>query len=115
MTRDECVFCRIVDGAEPAEIVRRWDETIAIVPLRPVTQGHLLVLPSMHVVDALDDPVAAASTMYRAAELAEKPCNIITSVGAEATQTVFHLHVHVVPRQPGDGLALPWTGQAVTA
>jgi histidine triad (HIT) family protein len=39
------------------------------------------------------------------------PCNIITSVGAEATQTVFHLHLHVVPRRFGDGLALPWTGQ----
>ena len=105
---DDCVFCRIVARQEPAEIVREWPETIAIVPLNPVTPGHLLVIPAEHVTDALDDPVVAASTMYRAAELAQRPCNIITSAGAAATQTVFHLHVHVVPRASGDGLALPW-------
>jgi histidine triad (HIT) family protein len=48
--------------------------------------------------------------MSAAAELATPPCNIITSAGSDATQTVFHLHLHVVPRRAGDGLALPWTG-----
>jgi histidine triad (HIT) family protein len=49
-----------------------------------------------------------AAVMRRAAELATPPCNIITSAGTEATQTVFHLHVHIVPREAGDGLELPW-------
>lgn len=47
--------------------------------------------------------------MYRAAEIAPHPSNLITSAGAEATQSVFHLHVHIVPRGENDGLALPWT------
>ena|SRR5579859_4864841 len=108
----DCVFCRIVAGTEPATIVRRWTDAIAIVPLSPVVGGHTLVIPHEHVQDALDAPYVTAQVMLRVASIAAPPCNIITSVGAEATQTVFHLHVHVIPRHPGDGLALPWTGHA---
>jgi histidine triad (HIT) family protein len=114
-TRDSpCVFCAIVEERAPAEIVRRWTDTIAIVPLNPVTPGHVLVIPHAHVKDAASAPVVAGLTMQRAAELAGwryGSANIITSIGAEATQTVMHLHLHVVPRAAGDGLALPWTGQ----
>ncbi|HEY3477867.1 MAG TPA: HIT domain-containing protein, partial [Streptomyces sp.] len=72
-----------------------------------------LVVPRVHVADAGVDPDVTAAVMRRAAELAGvvESANIITSVGAAATQTVFHLHVHVVPRRVGDGLALPWTNQ----
>jgi histidine triad (HIT) family protein len=111
----ECVFCSIVAGSAPAAIVRRWDDAIAIVPLNPVTPGHVLMIPAEHVSDATVDPDVTAVAMRRAAELAEPPCNIITSAGAEATQSVAHLHVHIVPRRKGDGLALPWTGQYVEA
>lgn len=104
-----CVFCAIVAGTEPATVVRRWDDAIAIVPLGPVTPGHVLVIPAVHVQDATVDPDVTAVAMRRAAELADAPCNIITSAGREASQTVPHLHVHIVPRTFGDGLALPWT------
>lgn len=108
-----CVFCDIVHGRAPAEVVHRWDDAVAFVPLNPVTPGHVLVVPNEHVKNAIEDPVVTAQAMYRAADLAARyaPCNLITSVGAVATQTVYHLHLHVVPRRPGDGLALPWTGQ----
>jgi histidine triad (HIT) family protein len=106
---DDCVFCRIVAEVEPARFIRRWTDAIAIVPLNPVTDGHLLVIPHQHVVDATDAPYVAANTMLRAASIASPPCNLITSAGTEATQTVRHLHIHVVPRRDGDGLALPWT------
>jgi histidine triad (HIT) family protein len=81
-----------------------------------VTDGHLLVVPTVHVRDATQDPGVTAFTMAAAAELAKEagPCNIITSAGAEATQTVFHLHLHIVPRREGDGLTLPWTTQEDT-
>jgi histidine triad (HIT) family protein len=81
-------------------------------PLHPVAPGHMLVVPRPHVRDATEDPVLTGWVMAAAARLAARvgDCNIITSVGPAATQTVFHLHVHVVPRRPGDGLALPWTG-----
>jgi histidine triad (HIT) family protein len=80
---------------------------MAIVPLRPVTPGHLLVIPYDHVDDALADPEISAIVMRRASEIAPYPCNLITSVGREATQSVFHLHLHIVPRAKDDGLALP--------
>src|SRR5436305_1197385 len=112
---DGCVFCRIVEGTEPATIVRRWATAIAIVPLNPVTDGHVLVLPTDHVRDATVRPEVTARVMRRAAQLAYPPCNIITSAGAEASQSVPHLHIHVVPRREGDGLMLPWTKRSIAA
>jgi histidine triad (HIT) family protein len=79
-----------------------------------VTEGHILVIPKRHVRDALHNPDVTARTMQRAAELGacrKRSMNLITSVGAVATQTVFHLHIHLVPRREGDGLQLPWGGQ----
>jgi histidine triad (HIT) family protein len=111
----DCVFCRIVAGTAPATVVRRWPMlgAIAIQPRGGCTSGHLLVIPTVHVPDVGTDPAVSALTMAAAAELAaELPaCNVITSKGADATQTVFHLHVHVVPRVADDGLPLPWTPQ----
>lgn len=106
-----CVFCDIVSGRAPAEVMNIWPDALAIIPLGPVTPGHVLVLPRRHVTDATTDPEVTAATMRRAAEIASWPSNIITSVGGPATQTVFHLHVHVVPRREGDGLMLPWSGR----
>jgi histidine triad (HIT) family protein len=85
-------------------------------PLNPVTPGHLLVVPWEHIPDAASGPDIAADVMRWAALTVQRlgvPANIITSVGAGATQSVFHLHIHIVPRRLGDGLHLPWTGQGV--
>lgn len=109
----QCVFCAIVRHEAPAEYVAEWPEAVAIRPLKPVVPGHILVLPSRHVRDAAEDPDVTMVTMHAAAVLAQlvmpKDFNLITSAGEAATQTVFHLHVHLVPRRVGDGLALPWT------
>lgn len=109
-----CPFCEIVAGRAPATIVGEWYSDIAITPLNPVTDGHVIVIPRVHVPDATTSANVSGQTMRQAARLARKigPCNIITSVGAEATQTVMHLHMHIVPRVEGDGLHLPWTGAA---
>ncbi len=109
MPTDPCAFCEIIAGRLPATVVRTWGAVaIAIEPLNPVTPGHLLVIPREHVTDATADPWWASATMRCAAELAVPPCNIITSAGRAATQSVFHLHLHIVPRRENDGLALPW-------
>lgn len=108
---DDCVFCQIVAGDAPAEVVRDWPEAMAIVPLGPVVPGHTLVIPKAHVADFTENAETSAATMHRASELAaemRQPMNLITSKGREATQSVFHLHLHLVPRTEGDGLALPW-------
>ncbi|WP_410614240.1 HIT family protein [Amycolatopsis sp. lyj-109] len=126
-----CVFCDIAAGAAPATVVRRWraprwsarhwveflrgdrrrGEVIAVRPRGGVNDGHVLVIPRAHVADAGVDPAVSARTMACAAELLgeHQAANIITSRGSAATQTVFHLHIHVVPRAAGDGLPLPWT------
>ncbi|SIO84636.1 HIT family protein [Nocardiopsis sp. JB363] len=109
-----CVFCRIADGTAPATVVRQWPDALAIRPRSGgVNDGHLMVIPRTHVQDAGVDAAVTAATMARAAELmAQLPtANLITSKGAAATQSVFHLHVHVVPRAAGDDLPLPWTPQ----
>jgi histidine triad (HIT) family protein len=110
---DRCVFCAIVAGEAPAQMVASIPGSIAVRPLNPVVPGHVLVLPTTHVRDAADDPDITAATMRHAAVLAPMVTpgqfNLITSAGPAATQTVFHLHIHIVPRSEGDGLALPWT------
>ncbi|MER7801219.1 HIT family protein [Streptomyces parvulus] len=112
MPEEPCPFCEISAGRAPAKIVRDWPDTLAIMPLNPVTVGHLLVIPKAHVTDFVADPAISATTMLRAADLAgDYPAgsmNLITSRGTAATQSVFHLHLHLVPRTEGDGLALPW-------
>ena len=110
MSEQPCVFCDIVAGRAPATIVRRWAESTAFVPLDPVTEGHVLIVPNEHVRDAVVKPSVTMLTMARAVALAGEhaSANIMTSIGAPATQSIFHLHIHVVPRVAGDQLMLPW-------
>lgn len=119
MTTAPCPFCEIVAGRAPATILEDWPDVMAIVPLNPVTPGHVLIIPKVHVPDLTTNPgltgtVTAYAARY-AAEWGVGDCNVITSRGAAATQSVAHLHLHVVPRADGDGLRLPWTGQTIDA
>jgi histidine triad (HIT) family protein len=108
-----CPFCaKFEAGLDPHW---PWQDHIVIEPLNPLVPGHVLVIPRNHVEDFGQDPITSAMVMARAAALVRPysedgaSFNIITSIGAAATQTVRHLHVHVVPRTEGDGLKLPWT------
>ena len=109
---ETCVFCRIVLGEEPADFVERGPRHVAFRPRRPHVPGHVLFVPKWHISDAAERPRLAALTFEAAAwyagSVVRGPANIITSIGAGATQTVFHLHVHVVPRGPADGLRSSW-------
>ncbi|MFJ7209515.1 HIT family protein [Streptomyces sp. NPDC098789] len=109
-----CVFCDIAAGQAPAVILRQWPDALAIRPRSGgVNNGHVIVIPRVHAEDAGTNPDVTAAVMHRAAELMTNlpAANLITSKGAAATQSVQHLHVHVVPREAGDGLPLPWTPQ----
>ena len=108
-----CPFC---DRIAAGEYDFSDDHAVAFEPLNPVTGGHLLVVPRKHVANAGANPLAASRAMHLAAQLVGPlewagSYNLITSAGAAATQTVPHLHIHVIPRREGDGLALPWTGE----
>lgn len=109
---DACVFCEIITGRAPATIVRDWANALAIVPLEPVTPGHLLVIPKTHSADFTAGSESLLWAMLGAAHLGRElggDANLITSKGPAATQTVHHLHLHFIPRHADDGLALPWT------
>lgn len=112
------MFCDIVVGEAPCprHFAEMGEHSVVFEPLNPVTPGHLLVVPKRHVDNAAEDPKLTAKVMLAASVMAGKfpSANIITSIGAPATQRVHHLHLHVVPRREGDGLHLPWTGQVTT-
>lgn len=107
LAEKRCVFCAKFDGL-PADV-----EVTDFEPLNPVAEGHRLVVPRKHVAHFAEDPKTSAKVMEHAAYLSQwiPSFNIVTSKGKNATQSVFHLHVHIIPRREGDGLKLPWTGQ----
>lgn len=110
----DCAFCRIADfdEDEPAHVVRDAPAWMIIEPLNPVTEGHVLVIPRGHHRNALSSFDTTAMIMRIACEYAAGiggDFNFITSLGKQATQTIEHLHIHVVPRRAGDGLPLPWS------
>ena len=110
LERGECPFCDIVVGWAQAEVVYEGDEVMAIVPLRPIVAGHVLIIPKAHVRDFTTSYHETGLSARVAAALGSQyqDCNLITSRGAAATQSVFHLHWHLIPRAVDDGLALPW-------
>lgn len=113
----DCLFCRIVAGEVPATIVAEDERTVAFMDINPATRGHALVVPRAHARDVHDiDPddlgaVAAAAQRIAARavrRLGADGVNLLSSSGPAAWQTVFHFHLHVIPRYHGDPLKLPW-------
>ena len=114
---DDCIFCKIVAGELPATVVDEDERTIAFMDISPATRGHALVIPRDHVADlheigAQDLAACTAAAQRLAARMRERlgadGVNVINSCGSAAWQTVFHFHLHVIPRYVGDPLELPW-------
>jgi histidine triad (HIT) family protein len=117
MADPDCIFCKIATGDMPATIVDEDERTIAFMDIAPATRGHALVIPRAHApdllsVDAQDLQAVAVASQRLAARakerLAADGINLLNSCGAAAWQTVFHFHVHVIPRYRDDPLRLPW-------
>lgn len=120
----DCLFCRIVAGEVPAVRVHADERTIAILDIFPAARGHALVLPRAHstdVTDTADDDLAAVARSARhlaglaRTRLGADGVLIMQNNGAASWQSVFHYHVHVIPRHAGDPLVLPWTPPAAPA
>lgn len=114
---EQCTFCRIVRREEEADVVYEAERTLTFLPRKPATKGHVLVIPKAHVADLwhiepaeMANVIEDALFMARAIRLALDPdgINMINSAGAAASQTVFHLHVHLVPRWEGDAFGDIW-------
>jgi histidine triad (HIT) family protein len=118
MTADpDCLFCKIVAGEIPSTRVDEDERTVAFMDINPATRGHLLVVPREHSADLLEigaDDLAACARMAQrlTARVSERlgadGVNVINSCGRAAWQTVFHFHLHVIPRYAHDPLRLPW-------
>jgi histidine triad (HIT) family protein len=113
----DCLFCKIVAGEIPSTRVDEDDRTVAFMDINPATRGHALVIPREHYRDLHDvPPEEAAATVVAAQRLAGRVrdrlgadgLNLLNSCGSAAWQTVFHFHVHVIPRYEYDPLRLPW-------
>ena len=113
---DDCIFCAIAAGEGPAEVVQEDEHTVAFMDINPWTRGHALVIPRNHsrnLYDIGDEDLAR--TMAAAKRLAVRMrdalgcdgINLINSTEPAAWQTVFHFHVHVIPRYEDDPLRLP--------
>lgn len=117
MRDPDCIFCKIVAGELPSTIVAEDERTIAFMDIAPATRGHALVIPREHSRNLLEIApedleaviLAAQRLAGRATErLGAAGINLINSCGSLAWQTVFHFHIHVVPRYEDDPLKLPW-------
>ncbi|HTU80091.1 MAG TPA: HIT family protein [Solirubrobacteraceae bacterium] len=117
MAAPDCIFCKIVAGELPARIVDEDERTVAFMDISPATRGHALVVPRAHSPDLLSaEPEDVSAVAFAAQRLAARAkerlgadgVNLLSSSGRAAWQTVFHFHVHVIPRYDGDPLRLPW-------
>lgn len=113
----DCVFCKIVAGQIPATVVHEDDLTLAFMDIGQVNPGHVLVALKPHAENlyALDEAQAAAvfrtaARVARGIRAAFEPpgLSVYQANGKPAGQTVFHFHIHLVPRHEGDGMNLTW-------
>jgi histidine triad (HIT) family protein len=110
-----CVFCAVVAGEAPAIPVYQDDDYLAILDIRPIVRGHVLVIPRVHTVDLTDTPPETVADMMRigqriaraarASALHADGNNVVLNDGRAAFQSVFHVHLHVAPRKSGDKLS----------
>lgn len=121
MAEPDCLFCGIVAGSIPSETIDANERTVSFMDVNPATAGHALVVPRVHSKDLLEigteDLSATVLTAQRLAErmkdaLGADGVNLINACGQAAWQTVFHFHIHVVPRYEDDPLKLPWIPEA---
>lgn len=111
---NNCVFCAIAAGEAPSTTVLDTEDVVAFLDIRPIARGHVLVIPKQHSTDldsmepALGSAVFAAgqriSRALRRSDLRSDGANLVVNDGKAAFQTVFHTHLHVVPRWTGDKL-----------
>ena len=113
----DCIFCKILAGELPSTIVDEDERTVSFMDINPATRGHLLVVPREHHRDlwsvAPEDLAACSHTARRMANLVREKLgadgvNLLNCCEAVAWQTVWHFHIHVIPRYEDDPLRLPW-------
>jgi histidine triad (HIT) family protein len=117
MSDSDCLFCQIIAGDVPSQRIDEDENTVTFMDINPATRGHALVVPRRHTRNLLeiepDDLTAVVLAAQRLARritdrLGADGVNLLNSCGSVAWQTVFHFHIHVIPRYSDDPLRLPW-------
>jgi histidine triad (HIT) family protein len=112
---NKCTFCEIVNGNLPCEKIYEDEHVLAFLDINPIAEKHTLIIPKKHFVNLFDITEIALkhlivatkriATMYQT-DYSIQAVNILNASGVEAQQSVFHFHLHLVPRKKGDGLNL---------
>ena len=117
MRDPDCIFCKVIAGEIPGEIVDSDELTVTVMDINPATRGHVVVIPRNHSRDLLEaseeDLNATMAAARRVAArmqetLSPDGFNVLNNLGRAAWQSIFHFHVHVIPRYEDDPLQLPW-------
>ena len=117
MKKDDCIFCKIANGEIPAATLYEDDDFRVILDLGPASKGHALILPKEHAADLFELPDGIASKIMPVAGKVAKRLysglgadgfNIVQNNGEIAGQTVFHFHMHLIPRYKGDTVNVGW-------
>ena len=112
-----CIFCKVLAGEIPSEEVDSDERTVTVMDINPATRGHVVVITRTHAENLFElddeDLLAAMQTVRRVAQRMRETLdpagfNILHNIGRAAWQSIFHFHVHVVPRYEDDPLELPW-------
>ena len=123
MTDKECIFCKIAGGEIPSSTVYEDEDFRVILDLGPASKGHALILPKQHFKDLCElDPAIAAKALPLAGKIgaAMKKAlgctgfNVVQNNGISAGQTVFHFHMHLIPRYEGDQVGITWKPGTLT-
>ena len=117
MIRDDCIFCKLAGGMIPTNSIYEDDKFKVILDMSPATRGHALILPKEHYANIYEMPTELVSEAFAlAAKLAKSMTdklgadgfNIVQNNNEVAGQTVFHFHIHLIPRYEGDGQKIGW-------
>lgn len=123
MRKDNCIFCKIANGEIPSRTLYEDEEFRVILDLGPATKGHALILPKEHYADLFELPeekagevmcLAKRMVMKMKEKLGCEGFNLVQNNGDLAGQTVFHFHMHLIPRYRADGQTIGWKPQEVS-
>lgn len=124
MKKEDCVFCKIVSGDIPSNTIYENSEFKVIMDASPAAKGHVLVLPKEHYKDIYDIDAETAGKLFQLAAVVARALkevlncdglNILQNNGVIAGQTVFHFHMHLIPRYEGDDVTVKWEGHSMDA
>jgi histidine triad (HIT) family protein len=120
----DCIFCKVIAGEIPGQIVDSDERTVTVMDINPATRGHVVVIPREHAENLLavseEDLAATMAAVRRMVErmnatIAPAGFNVLNNMGRAAWQSIFHFHVHVIPRYADDPLQLPWLPEPAEA